>query len=60
MTPQTRQILATAAKWKKNAWFKTVTWMEDAARDIIGPDYQTANPAFQSVVSGLFQWCHSA
>lgn len=60
VTPQTRQILATAAKWKKNAWFKTVTWMEDAARDIIGPDYQTANPAFQSVVSGLFQWCHSA
>ncbi|MCB4767290.1 AAA family ATPase [Ancylobacter sp. Lp-2] len=60
VTPQTRQILATAAKWKKNAWFKTVTWMEDAARDIIGPDYLTANPAFQNVVYGLFQWCHNA
>lgn len=60
VTPQTRQILATAAKSKKNAWFKTITWMEDAARDIIGPDYQTASPAFQAIINGLFQWCHGA
>jgi hypothetical protein len=59
VTPQTRQTLATAAKWKKNAWFKTVTWMEDAARDIIGPHYQNASPDFQAVVAAIFQWCHS-
>lgn len=60
VTPQIRQVLATAAKWKKNAWFKTVSWMEDAARDIIGPDYQTASQAFRSVIGAIFQWCHSA
>lgn len=60
VTPQTRQILATAAKWKKNAWFKTVSWMEDAAHDIIGPDYQTAGQAFRTVIGAIFQWCHSA
>jgi hypothetical protein len=60
VTPQTRQVLATAAKWKKNAWFKTVSWMEDAARDIIGPDYQTATQAFRTVIGAIFQWCHSA
>lgn len=60
VTPLTRQVLGTAAKWKKNAWFKTVSWMEDVARDIIGPDYHTANPAFRTVVGNIFQWCHGA
>lgn len=59
VTPQIRQTLATAAKWKKNAWFKTVTWMEDAARDIVGPDYQNANQDFRAMIDTIFRWCYS-
>ncbi|MBW4332257.1 AAA family ATPase [Stakelama sp. CBK3Z-3] len=57
VSPATRQILAVASKWKKNAWFKTVTWMEEAARDIIAPDMANATPAFQAVVGNIYQWC---
>ena len=57
VSPVTRQILAVASKWKKNAWFKTVTWMKEAARDIIAPDMANATPAFQGVVGNVYQWC---
>ena len=57
VSPATRQILAAASKWKKNAWFKTVTWMEEAARDIIAPDMANATAAFQGVVGNIYQWC---
>lgn len=57
VSPATRQILAVASKWKKNAWFKTVTWMEEAARDIIAPDMANATAAFQGVVGNIYQWC---
>jgi len=57
VNPATRQILAVASKWKKNAWFKTVTWMEEAARDIIAPDMANATAAFQGVVGKIYQWC---
>jgi hypothetical protein len=57
VSPATRQILAVASKWKKNAWFKTVTWMEEASRDIIAPDMPNATAAFQGVVGNIYQWC---
>lgn len=60
VTPWSRQTLATAAKWKKNAWFKTVSWMEDAARDIIGPDFQHMSADFRGNITALFNWCHGA
>jgi putative ATP-dependent endonuclease of OLD family len=53
----TRQSLADAAKSKKNSWFKTVTWMEEAARDIIGPDLPDATPEFRDAVEAVFNWC---
>ena len=59
VTPWSRQTLATAAKGKKNAWFKTVSWMEDAARDIIGPDFQNMSTDFRGNIAALFDWCHS-
>lgn len=58
VTPWSRQTLATAAKGKKNAWFKTVSWMEDAARDIIGPDFQNMSADFRGNIAALFDWCH--
>lgn len=57
VSPAMRETLAVASKWKKNAWFKTVTWMEEAARDIIAPDMANATTAFQGVVGNIYQWC---
>jgi len=31
--------------------------MEEAARDIIGPDLHNATPAFQGVIGSVYQWC---
>lgn len=53
----TRQALADAAKSKKNSWFKTVTWMEEAARDIIGPDLPNAKSEFREAIEAVFAWC---
>lgn len=52
-----RQTLADAAKSKKNSWFKTVSWMEEAARDIIGPDLPNATQEFRGVIASVFNWC---
>lgn len=57
VSPATRQTLAIASKWKKNAWFKTVSYMEEAARDIIAPEMPNATPAFKEVIGAIYQWC---
>lgn len=55
-----RMTVADAAKSKKNSWFKTVSWMEEAARDIIGPDLPNARPNFRAAIEGVFAWCADA
>lgn len=56
VTPQIRDTLAIASKSKKNAWFKTVGWMEDVAHDIIGPDLHLAQTTFANVIYGIWSW----
>jgi putative ATP-dependent endonuclease of OLD family len=55
-----RTTLGDAAKSKKNSWFKTVSWMEEAARDIIGPDLPNARPEFRATIEAVFTWCADA
>lgn len=57
VTTATRTLLAESAKSKKNSWFKTVSWMEEAARDIIGPDLPNAKAEFRDAVEAVFEWC---
>lgn len=57
MNDRIRATLADAAKSKKNSWFKTVGWMEEAARDIIGPDLPKARPEFRAAIDAVFTWC---
>lgn len=59
MTSSTRQLLAEAAKSKKNSWFKTVSWMEEAARDIIGPDLPHSAAEFRGTIDAVFAWGRS-
>jgi putative ATP-dependent endonuclease of the OLD family len=52
----TRLVLGLAARSKKAGWFKSVTWMERAARDIIGPDLVNADADFRAIVEYIFAW----
>jgi putative ATP-dependent endonuclease of the OLD family len=60
VTDLIRTTLADAAKSKKNSWFKTVSWMEEAARDIIGPDLPNARSAFRAGIEAVFTWSADA
>ena len=54
----TRTALGEAARIKKAGWFKSITKMEDVARDIVGPALATSDARFVDVVNGLFSWAH--
>lgn len=54
-----RCVLGKASRFTA-AWFKTVTRMEDVARDIVGPDLHRAAPEFQDRVQLIFGWSENA
>jgi putative ATP-dependent endonuclease of OLD family len=60
ISPETREILGKAARTKKTGWFKSVTSMEDVARDILGPDLANADTGFRSLVDEVFDWVKNA
>ncbi|MEQ8654757.1 MAG: AAA family ATPase [Kiloniellales bacterium] len=55
-----RAVLAQASSVRKKGWFKQLSWMEQAAREIIGPDLSKADAAFRSAVEALFEWSGNA
>lgn len=55
-TPAIRTILGKASRNKKAGWFKSVTWMEDVARDIVGPDRAGLEPGFRDIIDDGFRW----
>ncbi len=60
LAPESRAILGKAARAKKAGWFKSVTWMEDVARDIVGPDLANADAGFRELVGRMFAWAGNA
>lgn len=60
LSAESRATLGKAARTKKAGWFKTVTWMEDVARDIVGPDLEAAAPDFQARIADIFDWSGDA
>jgi len=60
VSAESRTILGKAARTKRAGWFKSVTWMEDVARDIIGPDLPKSEPGFRELVESVFAWAHDA
>ncbi len=60
ITPASRHILGKAARTKKAGWFKSVTWMEDVARDIVGPDLANVDAGFRALVDAIFAWAGNA
>ena len=60
ITDESSAILGKAARTRKAGWFKSITWMEEAARDIIGPDLDGAEIGFRTLVGNLFAWVKNA
>ena len=60
MTLENRAVLGKAARMRKAGWFKSVTWMEDAARDVVGPDLVDANTGLRELVGRIFAWAGNA
>jgi len=60
ITLESRAVLGKAARTKKSGWFKSVTWMEDVARDIVGPDLANADVNFRTLIDSIFRWAGDA
>ncbi len=57
---ESRLILGKAARRRKAGWFKSVTEMEDVARDIVGPDLANADADFKTLIDNIFAWAGNA
>lgn len=57
---ENRMLLGKAARTRKSGWFKSVTWMEDVARDIVGPDLGNADADFRKLIDEIFTWANNA
>ena len=60
ITLESRAILGKAARIRKAGWFKSVTWMEAVACDIVGPDLINADPGFRYQINEFFSWARYA
>ncbi len=55
-----RVALGKASVSKEKPWFKSVTRMEDVAREIVGPGLEGSDPPFKIAVEALFDWATNA
>ena len=58
LSTQSRTVLGKASRTRKGGWFKSVTWMEDVARDIVGPDLDNADAEFREFIEAVFAWAN--
>jgi hypothetical protein len=56
LAPKHRAILGKAARIRKAGWFKSISWMEDVARTIVGPDLPLCDPGFRELMDQVFEW----
>jgi predicted ATPase len=56
LSPAVRALLGKASRTKKSGWYKSVTWMEQVARDIVAPDLPKCDQAFATAIYDLFNW----
>lgn len=49
-------VLARAANSKQSPWFKTIRYMEQVGREVVGPGLDTAEHGFKSIIENIFSW----
>ena len=60
LSPATRSILGRASRIRKAGWFKSISWMEEAARLHVAPELHLAAPDFFARINGIFEWANHA
>jgi putative ATP-dependent endonuclease of the OLD family len=56
LSAESRAILGRAAQTRYRGWFKSITWMEQVAREIVGPDLVGADAGFRTIIQSIFDW----
>jgi hypothetical protein len=59
-TPEHRKVLAKASSGKATPWFKSVSAMEQVAREIVGPELAACDKEFREIVERIFAWVDNA
>lgn len=60
ISPGTRTIIGRASRIRKAGWYKSISWMEEAARACIAPELHLSSPAFQARIARIFDWANHA
>jgi putative ATP-dependent endonuclease of the OLD family len=60
VTPQSRSVMALAAKSKLNPWYKNVTRAEEIGRDAVAPYLDQGDPALMAIINQIWEWLQSA
>lgn len=56
LTNDVRTAIGKAARSRNSGWFKSITWIEEIARAIAGPDLMSADPEFKLLIEQIFEW----
>ncbi len=64
LSAATRSVLGRASRIRKAGWFKSISWMEEAARNHVAPSLFNAQPqvdaTFAARINGIFVWAGDA
>ncbi|MEY9108197.1 putative ATP-dependent endonuclease of OLD family [Bradyrhizobium yuanmingense] len=56
LTAEMREVLGNASSIRRSGWFKSVSWMEEAAREIVAPALEEADPSLRNMIAEVFKW----
>lgn len=59
ISDDSRCVLGQAARRKKAGWYKSVTWMEQVGRSVVGPAIGSADSGFREILESCFAWMRS-
>lgn len=59
-SPEHRGLLGAASRLRNRGWFKSITKMEDLARDILAPQWNQGSLEFQDTINGLYKLAMAA
>ena len=59
LTPASRAILGKASRTKRAGWFKSISWMEAVARDIVFPSWESLDSVFWNQMLTVNSWANA-
>ena len=60
ISDETKVILGKASRTKNNGWYKSVTIFQEVAKEIVGPNLETADQEFRDIINRLRSWMHAS